>query len=144
MIFILLGHMNVVKWLISHGAKLSVDKYEIKWQLKVRYVNKFLLNLFRYGKSPINDAAENQQTECLNLLVQHSDLAMSSSTSNKYNKTRGSEKHTLSNNFLLKCSSSNSDSEPFYLHPPTCNKGMRVSMIYFYHWFESCRMSSLH
>ncbi|CAH1712871.1 unnamed protein product [Chironomus riparius] len=100
------GHMNVVKWLISHGAKLSVDKY---------------------GKSPINDAAENQQTECLNLLVQHSDLAMSSSTSNKF-KTRGSEKLALNNNFLLKCSSSNSDSEPFYLHPPTCNKQVRDLM----------------
>jgi espin len=44
------GHLSAVKWLLSHGAKLSLDKY---------------------GKSPINDAAENQQVECLNVLVQH-------------------------------------------------------------------------
>ncbi|XP_059224242.1 putative uncharacterized protein DDB_G0289263 isoform X2 [Stomoxys calcitrans] len=44
------GHLSVVRWLLSHGAKLSLDKY---------------------GKSPINDAAENQQVECLNVLVQH-------------------------------------------------------------------------
>ncbi|KAG5678278.1 hypothetical protein PVAND_007967 [Polypedilum vanderplanki] len=90
------GHLGVVKWLLNHGAKLSLDKY---------------------GKSPINDAAENQQTECLNVLVQHNDL----NSSNKY-KTRDNGKN---NNFMLKCSSSNSDSEPFYLHPPTCNRSMR-------------------
>ncbi|XP_011183443.1 uncharacterized protein Espn isoform X2 [Zeugodacus cucurbitae] len=44
------GHLSVVRWLLKHGAKLSLDKY---------------------GKSPINDAAENQQVECLNVLVQH-------------------------------------------------------------------------
>ncbi|KAM7346367.1 uncharacterized protein ACRADG_006329 isoform 2-T2 [Cochliomyia hominivorax] len=44
------GHLSVVRWLLNHGAKLSLDKY---------------------GKSPINDAAENQQVECLNVLVQH-------------------------------------------------------------------------
>lgn len=36
------GHLSVVRWLLNHGAKLSLDKY---------------------GKSPINDAAENQQVE---------------------------------------------------------------------------------
>lgn len=36
------GHLSCVRWLLSHGAKLSLDKY---------------------GKSPINDAAENQQVE---------------------------------------------------------------------------------
>lgn len=36
------GHLTCVRWLLSHGAKLSLDKY---------------------GKSPINDAAENQQVE---------------------------------------------------------------------------------
>lgn len=36
------GHLTAVRWLLSHGAKLSLDKY---------------------GKSPINDAAENQQVE---------------------------------------------------------------------------------
>lgn len=36
------GHLSVVRWLLKHGAKLSLDKY---------------------GKSPINDAAENQQVE---------------------------------------------------------------------------------
>ncbi|XP_044759579.1 uncharacterized protein LOC123317227 isoform X2 [Coccinella septempunctata] len=44
------GHLTTVRWLLKHGARLSLDKY---------------------GKSPINDAAENQQVECLNVLVQH-------------------------------------------------------------------------
>ncbi|KAK9883837.1 hypothetical protein WA026_002033 [Henosepilachna vigintioctopunctata] len=44
------GHLSTVRWLLKHGARLSLDKY---------------------GKSPINDAAENQQVECLNVLVQH-------------------------------------------------------------------------
>lgn len=63
------GHLETVRWLLKHGARLSLDKY---------------------GKSPINDAAENQQVEvntswftndggnncklfvqCLNVLVQH-------------------------------------------------------------------------
>lgn len=39
------GHLTCVRWLLSHGAKLSLDKY---------------------GKSPINDAAENQQVEVMN------------------------------------------------------------------------------
>lgn len=39
------GHLSVVRWLLNHGAKLSLDKY---------------------GKSPINDAAENQQVEVSN------------------------------------------------------------------------------
>lgn len=36
------GHLDTVRWLLKHGARLSLDKY---------------------GKSPINDAAENQQVE---------------------------------------------------------------------------------
>ncbi|XP_074032071.1 espin protein forked isoform X2 [Leptinotarsa decemlineata] len=44
------GHLDTVRWLLKHGARLSLDKF---------------------GKSPINDAAENQQVECLNILVQH-------------------------------------------------------------------------
>lgn len=51
--------------------------------------------------------------------MQHNDRTSQSAI--KY-RTRESDKfekkHTLNNNFLLKCSSSNSDSEPFYLHPP--------------------------
>lgn len=38
------GHLAAVRWLLNHGAKLSLDKY---------------------GKSPINDAAENQQVEVI-------------------------------------------------------------------------------
>lgn len=38
------GHLSCVRWLLSHGAKLSLDKY---------------------GKSPINDAAENQQVDVI-------------------------------------------------------------------------------
>lgn len=41
------------------------------------------------------------------------------------------KKHTLSNNFLLKCSSSNSDSEPFYLHPPPMNNNRQKEKHYF-------------
>lgn len=58
------GHLTAVRWLLSHGARLSLDKY---------------------GKSPINDAAENQQVECLNVLVQHGavpDQNISSGSSN--------------------------------------------------------------
>lgn len=36
------GHVDTVRWLLRHGANLVVDKY---------------------GKSPINDAAENHQME---------------------------------------------------------------------------------
>jgi hypothetical protein len=91
-----------VKWLISHGAKLSLDKY---------------------GKSPINDAAENQQTECLNVLVQHNDNI---ATNTKYKSKEMENRHTLNNNFTLK---SSSDSEPFYLHPPpSSNRQIRVTI----------------
>ncbi|PSN51771.1 hypothetical protein C0J52_05256 [Blattella germanica] len=38
------GHVDTVRWLLRHGARLVLDKF---------------------GKSPINDAAENQQLECL-------------------------------------------------------------------------------
>ena len=36
------GHVETVRWLLRHGARLVLDKF---------------------GKSPINDAAENQQIE---------------------------------------------------------------------------------
>ncbi|XP_062701530.1 uncharacterized protein LOC109421864 isoform X4 [Aedes albopictus] len=130
------GHLTAVRWLLSHGAKLSLDKY---------------------GKSPINDAAENQQVECLNALVQHGNrepdyveskqikqsqqtrhaeiygsqqqLAVAtppqqqkriskkhSSSHHYYNKNKSSSHH---NTMMSKSSSGSSDSEPFYLHPPT-------------------------
>lgn len=38
------GHVDTVRWLLRHGANLIVDKY---------------------GKSPINDAAENHQMEVI-------------------------------------------------------------------------------
>ncbi|XP_030244211.1 ankyrin repeat and SAM domain-containing protein 3-like [Drosophila navojoa] len=47
------GHLSVVRWLLNHGAKLSLDKY---------------------GKSPINDAAENQQVEVSSDASCHSDV----------------------------------------------------------------------
>lgn len=123
------GHLQVVKWLLSVGAKLSLDKY---------------------GKSPINDAAENQQMECLNVLVQHGTTpdyneppkptAQTNGNSSaingngresrdhNHNTKKGGKKYssqsnlnkiTSSHNTLLsKSSSGSSDSEPFYLHPP--------------------------
>ncbi|CRL00006.1 CLUMA_CG013296, isoform A [Clunio marinus] len=92
------GHMSIVKWLLNHGAKLSLDKY---------------------GKSPINDAAENQQTECLNILVQHSNEFMTNTSKPRHSTPKAVEKNVLRrNSFVSKCSAASSDSEPFYLHPP--------------------------
>uniref|UniRef100_A0A182FMJ5 ANK_REP_REGION domain-containing protein n=1 Tax=Anopheles albimanus TaxID=7167 RepID=A0A182FMJ5_ANOAL len=152
------GHLSVVRWLLNHGAKLSLDKY---------------------GKSPINDAAENQQVECLNALVQHGNLqqqqqqqlepsdtivtskgvsaggktqdayqsqvlsavvpgsslpkqqsraSRKSSTAGgggggHYMRSKASTHHHNSNTILSnKSSTGSSDSEPFYLHPPTIRK----------------------
>ncbi|XP_058817286.1 uncharacterized protein LOC131680582 isoform X2 [Topomyia yanbarensis] len=128
------GHLTAVRWLLSHGAKLSLDKY---------------------GKSPINDAAENQQVECLNALVQHGNREPDHSESKQpkpaqrqpeqvygsppplaqsvtpQQQKRVSKKQTNShhhysknkvfshNTMMSKSSSGSSDSEPFYLHPPT-------------------------
>lgn len=99
--------MTAVRWLLNHGAKLSLDKY---------------------GKSPINDAAENQQVECLNVLVQHG-TAPDYPDSAAATKQKRSSKKQSSNNYnsqksnrntmMSKSSTGSSDSEPFYLHPPT-------------------------
>ncbi|XP_055843804.1 homeobox protein 2 isoform X2 [Episyrphus balteatus] len=101
------GHLTTVRWLLNHGAKLSLDKY---------------------GKSPINDAAENQQVECLNILVQHGtsvDYNTREKSSNinrqkSYGKHGNSSKQN-SRNYTIKSKSStgSSDIEPFYLHPPS-------------------------
>lgn len=100
-----------MKWLLNHGAKLSLDKY---------------------GKSPINDAAENQQTECLNVLVQHSSDALSSSSKPR-NASGKNEKYSLNrSSFLSKGSTASSDSEPFYLHPPN-SRQMKVDIDFFYY-----------
>ncbi|XP_055710515.1 caskin-1 isoform X2 [Phlebotomus papatasi] len=110
------GHLSAVRWLLNHGARLSLDKY---------------------GKSPINDAAENQQVECLNVLVQHgttpdhhnSEGNYRQKASKKYNNGyyKQSQHHMASNQnhserhkVTSKSSSAHSsDTEPFYLHPPT-------------------------
>ncbi|XP_017852026.1 uncharacterized protein LOC108606428 isoform X2 [Drosophila busckii] len=117
------GHLSVVRWLLNHGAKLSLDKY---------------------GKSPINDAAENQQVECLNVLVQHGttiDYNNKNSVqrhkshqqqqhqqqqqhmSSSCNSNTNSSKQTSRSNTIKSKSSStlSSDVEPFYLHPPSVN-----------------------
>uniref|UniRef100_A0A182Q8U5 Espin n=1 Tax=Anopheles farauti TaxID=69004 RepID=A0A182Q8U5_9DIPT len=144
------GHLSVVRWLLNHGAKLSLDKY---------------------GKSPINDAAENQQVECLNVLVQHGNLHGASGDESQDNQTSpkqhrnqlhdayqsqvlpggpgslpkqartsrkasagnhgragkalvGGHNHGHHSNTMMstKSSTGSSDSEPFYLHPPTIRK----------------------
>ncbi|XP_046673673.1 espin isoform X2 [Homalodisca vitripennis] len=93
------GHVEVVRWLLRHGAKLVLDKY---------------------GKSPINDAAENHQMECLNLLVQrgttpdyHDDL--------RQGKLHGCTCRAGDNTVCsyADCVNYGRDKEPFYLHPPT-------------------------
>jgi ankyrin repeat protein len=91
------GHLSVVKWLLNHGAKLSLDKF---------------------GKSPINDAAENQQTECLNLLVQHSDCLSSNAKARRNSKSVDSYVKSQQTMISKYQSTTSSDSEPFYLHPP--------------------------
>lgn len=163
------GHLTAVRWLLSHGARLSLDKY---------------------GKSPINDAAENQQVECLNVLVQHGtvpDQNASSGSSNyegsvyrtkvgggnsqkKYGSNAHNYYNTKQHNLLINTNgngnmpsqhslhqpaaavhphlaqhqqqplppppkikipkspestsnSCSSDTEPFYLHPPSMNGG---------------------
>ncbi|XP_064460621.1 espin-like [Ornithodoros turicata] len=44
------GHSETLRWLLAHGAALLPDKY---------------------GKSPFHDAAENEQLECLAVLIGH-------------------------------------------------------------------------
>jgi len=90
------GHTDTVRWLLRHGARVSHDKY---------------------GKTPMNDAAENKQLEVLSLLVQHS----------------GDDGKSLGNKSEegpCSCTSSKSstgtkDTEPFYLHPPNDDRSRR-------------------
>lgn len=44
------GHQETLRWLLKHGGRILLDKY---------------------GKSPLNDAAENEHMQCLALLVAH-------------------------------------------------------------------------
>ncbi|XP_076250483.1 espin protein forked isoform X2 [Rhynchophorus ferrugineus] len=109
------GHLDTVRWLLKHGARLSLDKY---------------------GKSPINDAAENQQVECLNVLVQHGttpDYDNANHSTNGKNCSCGSKKEgqvKRGNSGASDCSNcrpktspntknSPNNLEPFYLHPPS-------------------------
>ncbi|XP_050498332.1 espin isoform X1 [Diabrotica virgifera virgifera] len=115
------GHLDTVRWLLKHGARLSLDKF---------------------GKSPINDAAENQQVECLNVLVQHGTTPDYQTTLDKFSNgkgcscTRKGDKLRRGNSVASDCSnckpksiSSNNtmkhnNSEPFYLHPPLSDRSM--------------------
>ncbi|XP_060522541.1 uncharacterized protein LOC132699708 isoform X2 [Cylas formicarius] len=110
------GHLETVRWLLRHGARLSLDKY---------------------GKSPINDAAENQQVECLNVLVQHGttpdyqDSEKESAKSGCSCCKKGERVKRLAINQGGSVGSDCSrckpkidglnDTEPFYLHPPLNN-----------------------
>lgn len=82
----------------------------------------------KFGKSPINDAAENQQTECLNVLVKHnSDYMMSKkqqqqpSRHQTVSSVAKVERFHMNNRSFISKGSTSSDSEPFYLHPPSTN-----------------------
>ncbi|XP_063915929.1 espin isoform X2 [Zophobas morio] len=109
------GHLETVRWLLKHGARLSLDKY---------------------GKSPINDAAENQQVECLNVLVQHGttpDYKEGERSSKSCSCTRKSEQLKRGNSVGSDCSTckpvqsnENNNSEPFYLHPPLNSRSMEA------------------
>ncbi|KAK5641412.1 hypothetical protein RI129_009959 [Pyrocoelia pectoralis] len=110
------GHLETVRWLLKHGARLSLDKY---------------------GKSPINDAAENQQVECLNVLVQHgttpnyADSERNGTYGCSCTRKNDSSKRTrsVSNSDCNTCKQSggcNNNQEPFYLHPPLVNRNLEA------------------
>eukprot|EP00090_Calanus_glacialis_P044778 TRINITY_DN8023_c0_g1_i4.p1 TRINITY_DN8023_c0_g1~~TRINITY_DN8023_c0_g1_i4.p1 ORF type:complete len:984 (-),score=275.70 TRINITY_DN8023_c0_g1_i4:1081-3648(-) len=90
------GHSDTVRWLLRHGARITHDKY---------------------GKTPMNDAAENKQLEVLSLLVEHSG-------------DEGKSWASKSDEGPCSCTSSKSstgskDAEPFYLHPPNDDRSRR-------------------
>ncbi|XP_017785017.1 PREDICTED: uncharacterized protein LOC108568442 [Nicrophorus vespilloides] len=122
------GHLETVRWLLRHGARLSLDKY---------------------GKSPINDAAENQQVECLNVLVQHGTTPdykdpdkkhyscscvrkeskrgnISDCTSCKKSTVNCSVNNVASNGNNISSSNNSLNQEPFYLHPPLSRQGVET------------------
>jgi len=85
------GHTDTVRWLLRRGARICQDKY---------------------GKTPMNDAAENEQLEVVSLLVQHTGPEGS-------RRNRGEdEEGYCSRQQGSKASLSSKESEPFYLHPP--------------------------
>ncbi|KAK4874203.1 hypothetical protein RN001_013563 [Aquatica leii] len=112
------GHLETVRWLLKHGARLSLDKY---------------------GKSPINDAAENQQVECLNVLVQHGTTPnyVDSDKNGLYGcscsrKSEPSKRiRNINNRDCNSCKplsdNSNINQEPFYLHPPLANRSLEAA-----------------
>ncbi|KAF5290365.1 hypothetical protein FQA39_LY14748 [Lamprigera yunnana] len=110
------GHLETVRWLLKHGARLSLDKY---------------------GKSPINDAAENQQVECLNVLVQHGTTpnyadsdkngVYGCSCPRKSDPSKRMRNSTNSDCSACKSSGSiNNNQEPFYLHPPLATRSLEA------------------
>ncbi|XP_071051816.1 inversin-B-like isoform X2 [Onthophagus taurus] len=126
------GHLETVRWLLKHGARLSLDKY---------------------GKSPINDAAENQQVECLTVLVQHGATpdykegtekkhgscsctrksenfkrgSISSDCSScKHSSINSANSQNSSNNNNINNNNNSGGQEPFYLHPPLSARSLEA------------------
>ncbi|XP_050423742.1 espin isoform X1 [Adelges cooleyi] len=102
------GHVDTVRWLLRHGANLVVDKY---------------------GKSPINDAAENHQMECLNILVQHGtmpDYHDEKKNGRLLGCTCRKEEPKQRCSFA-DCVNYKKSQEPFYLHPPSQNQPLNGS-----------------
>ncbi|VVC43752.1 Hypothetical protein CINCED_3A011599 [Cinara cedri] len=95
------GHVDTVRWLLRHGANLVVDKY---------------------GKSPINDAAENHQMECLNVLVQHGTMPDYHDEKKNTGRLLGCtcrKEEPKTRCSFADCVNYKKSQEPFYLHPPS-------------------------
>jgi len=87
------GHTETVEWLLRHGASIKSDKY---------------------GKTPMNDAAENKQLEVLSTLMQHCN-AEEARQWRKNNSEKSSEDPCSCD---TNAGRNTSENEPFYLHPP--------------------------
>merc|ERR1719430_1044277 len=90
------GHTETVKWLLRRGAKITHDKY---------------------GKTPMNDAAENEQLEVVSLLVQYTGPDSGRRGRGGEREEDEDEEDCNCNTNTSKSSTGSKEGEPFYLHP---------------------------